>query len=189
MKRKCFITLVLSTFVFCTSLPLQARSLVPLSEDEWYTTVTEGGETTMVFVSGKNCKSCDAMKKLIEEAAEMRPDMVFYSMTNEQLPLPDEMLPFVIFSVAGQKTVVRGHGWRPDTVQDVMMFISQREAYAAREEAVLAALRGQSNKRKILEADSASAEEIAKVVREIDLLSTELQALRSNNKLNAFGKN
>lgn len=187
MKRKCFITTLLLLIVLCTNLPVSARSLAELGTDEWYRTVTEGTAPTMVFVHGKNCKSCDEMKRLIEEAADLRPDIVFYSMTNEQLPLPKEMLPYVIFSVPGQNTVIRGHGWRPNNVQDVMIFISQRESYAAREEAIAAALRGQNNKKRILEAGNASSEEIAKVAREIDLLSTELMALRSNNKLNAFG--
>lgn len=188
MKRKCFITSLFLLFAFCTNLSASSRTMIPLGTDEWYMTVTQGLQPTMVFVSGKQCKTCDEMKSLIEDAAELRPDIVFFSMTNEQLPLPNEMLPYVIFSVPGQKTVIRGHGWHPDSVQDVMIFISQREAYAMREEAVEAALRGQANKKKILEADKASSLEIAKVVREIDLLSTQLQALRSNNKLNAFGK-
>jgi len=166
--------------------------MVPLGTDEWYLTVSEALQPTMVFVHGKNCKTCDEMKDFIEDAGDLRPDIVLYSMTDEQLPLPDEMLPYVMFSIPGQKTIIRGHGWRPQSVQDVMIFIAQRESYAAREEAIEAALRGQTNKKKILEADNASSDEVAAVIRqinrEIDLLSTELTALRSNNKLNAFGR-
>ncbi len=188
MKSKFFTTALMCLITFCTNLPAYARDLIPLGQDEWYITVAEGQRPTMVFVSGKNCNSCDEMKTFIQEAADLLPDVTFYSMTNEQLPLPNEMVPYVIFSVPGQKSITRGHGWHPHSVQDVMIFVGQRLSYAAREEAIEAALRGQTNRKKILEADNASSDEIAKLVREIDFLSTQLTALRSNNKLNAFGK-
>lgn len=188
MKSKFFTATFFSLITLCTNLPVFARTMIPLGTDEWYLTVSENSQPTMVLVTGKNCSGCDEVKTLIEDAGELRPDITLYYMTNEQVPLPKEMLPYVMFSVPGQKTVIRGHGWHPNSVQDVMIFIAQREAYAAREEAIEAALRGQTNKKRILEADNASRDEIAKVIREIDLLSTQLTALRSNNKLNAFGK-
>ncbi len=188
MFYKLFTTALLFILAFCTNLPAFARTMIPLGTDEWYLTVSENPQPTMVLVTGKDCSSCDEVKTLIEDAGELRPDITLYHMTNEQVPLPKEMLPYVMFSIPGQKTIVRGHGWHPNSVQDVMIFIAQREAYAAREEALEAALRGQTNKKKILEADNASSAELAKTIREIDFLSTQLTVLRSNNKLNAFGR-
>ncbi len=187
MKSK-FTTAVLLLLTLCASPAAFARDMIALGTDEWYLTVSRNPQPTMVLVTGKNCSSCDEVKTFIEEAGELRPDITLYHMTNSQVPLPNEMLPYVMFSIPGQKTIIRGHGWHPNSVQDVMIFIAQREAYAAREEAIEAALRGQNNKKRILEADNVSSDELAKTIREIDLLSTQLTALRSNNKLNAFGR-
>ncbi len=189
--KKALSVVLLATGIFLSNLTntyCQAKDLTSLDADYWYFTMTNTFEPAFLFVTGKNCKQCPAMQKLIEEAADLRSDVQFYMMTNDQLPIPDEMTPYVLFSVPGQNTILRGHGWMPDSVQDVMIFISQREAYAKREEAVTGRLRGFTAMKKIKEANKASDAEIAELVKELDLITAELNTLRSHNKQNAFGK-
>lgn len=128
------------------------------------------------------------MQNFIEESADLRLDVDFYSMNRDQLPLPEEMVPYVLFSIPGQDSPIRGHGWTPDNVQDVMIFIAQRFSYASREEVLKARLLGMSNRKKIREADGADSDEMLALTREVDKISTELDSLRVNNKINAFGR-
>lgn len=184
------LSILTSLFFLLTFTTAQAKELVPLEADFWLETVTVyANKPAFLFITDKNCKECPAMQKLIEEAADLRGDVDFYIMNKEQLPLPSEMVPYVLFSVPGQNDPIRGHGWVPHNVQDVMIFIAQRLSYASREEVLEARLRGMTARKKIRETDKADSFELRELAREVDLLGSELTGLRVNNKLNAFGRN